>query len=166
MATMKVSCSNVAQRVAGARRSVSVLPARRSAVCVHANASMHTEVRDNKEAQDLATEDHFLSGSELAKCPSRRELYAGAIGPNICDSPILQVSKAVAVSTAAATLLYSGNALAAQELVGTIAEADNRVGVILTLFVPVLGWVGFNMLQPFFNQVHSFMGRTLSDIGR
>ena len=66
-----------------------------------------------------------------------------------CD----QVTRAVAVSTAAASLLYSGNAMAAQEMVSQIAESDNRLGVILTLFVPALGWVGFNMLQPLLNQV-------------
>ena len=68
---------------------------------------------------------------------------------------ILQVTKAVAVSTATASLLYSGNAMAAQEMVSQIAESDNRLGVILTLFVPALGWVGFNMLQPLTNQVRS-----------
>ena len=43
--------------------------------------------------------------------------------------------------------------MAAQEMVGTIAESDNRLAIILTLFVPALGWVGFNMLQPVLNQV-------------
>ena len=75
-------------------------------------------------------------------------------------SPILlisslqsQVSKKVAVGVAAATtLLCSGNAIAAQEMV-SVAGGDNRIATIGLLFVPALGWVGFNMLQPLLNQL-------------
>jgi Photosystem II protein Y (PsbY) len=30
---------------------------------------------------------------------------------------------------------------------------DNRLGIIALLFVPVVGWVGFNILQPALNQL-------------
>jgi photosystem II PsbY protein len=71
----------------------------------------------------------------------------------------------MAVSTAAASLIYSGNANAAQELV-SLAEGDNRIGVIASLFVPALAWVGFNMLQPILNQagLEAHMLNDLSDM--
>ncbi len=50
------------------------------------------------------------------------------------------ISTAVCWSTAAATLLAAGNASAAQE-VAQLAGSDNRVGIIATLFLPVVGWV-------------------------
>lgn len=30
---------------------------------------------------------------------------------------------------------------------------DNRVGIIATLFLPVVGWVGFNIAGPALNQL-------------
>ena len=50
------------------------------------------------------------------------------------------ISKAACWGTAAATLLAAGNASAAQE-VAQLAGSDNRVGIIATLFLPVVGWV-------------------------
>jgi len=64
-----------------------------------------------------------------------------------------EVGKFVTVSSVAASLLSSGNALAAQELL-SVAESDGRLSVIAALFVPALGWVGFNMLQPALNQLN------------
>ena len=53
---------------------------------------------------------------------------------------------------AAASMLMVQNAEAATQ-VAQLAESDSRVAVIGTLFLPVLGWVGFNMIQPALNQV-------------
>ena len=55
-------------------------------------------------------------------------------------------------SVAASTLLSSGNALAATELV-QIADGDTRLNLILTLFVPALAWVAFNIAGPLFRQI-------------
>ena len=62
------------------------------------------------------------------------------------------IVSAVGLGVAAASMFVAQSAEAATQ-VAQIAESDNRVGVIFTLFVPALGWVGFNMLQPFTNQV-------------
>lgn len=35
---------------------------------------------------------------------------------------------------------------------------DNRLGVIALLFVPVVGWVGFNILGPLLNQLDAMSG--------
>ena len=35
------------------------------------------------------------------------------------------------------------------------AGRDNRVFIIATLFVPVVGWVGFNILGPALNQLQA-----------
>ena len=45
----------------------------------------------------------------------------------------------------------AGQADAATEVMGQVA--DGRLGTILTLFVPVLGWVLFNALGPAQNQL-------------
>ena len=58
----------------------------------------------------------------------------------------------VALSAVAGNLLLSGHAQAAQA-VAEVAGGDNRVGVLATLFLPVLGWVAFNILGPALNQV-------------
>ncbi|GFR49381.1 hypothetical protein Agub_g11432 [Astrephomene gubernaculifera] len=50
-----------------------------------------------------------------------------------------------ALSTVASSWMLAGHANAAAEL-STIAASDNRIGIIATLFVPVLGWVAFNIL--------------------
>lgn len=65
-----------------------------------------------------------------------------------------EVSKLITVGAVASSLFASGNALAAQEL-ATLAASDNRGGIILTLLVPVLGWVGFNIFGPASRQLQS-----------
>jgi photosystem II PsbY protein len=45
-----------------------------------------------------------------------------------------------------ASLLIAGGADAAQEIATT--AGDSRLGSLLLLFLPVLGWVGFNILGP------------------
>jgi photosystem II PsbY protein len=56
------------------------------------------------------------------------------------------------LTVAAATLLAAGNAQAAQEI-ANLAANDNRLGIIATLFLPVVGWVGFNIFGPAKNQL-------------
>ena len=68
------------------------------------------------------------------------------------DSAQRSIVSAIGVGAAAASMLIAQNAEAATQ-VAQIAESDNRLAIILTLFVPALGWVGFNMLQPALNQV-------------
>jgi len=52
----------------------------------------------------------------------------------------------------AASLLAVPQADAAQEVM-QLAASDNRVGIIATLFLPVVGWVGFNIAGPALNQL-------------
>ncbi len=60
---------------------------------------------------------------------------------------IAQVGRVAAMSTVAATWMLAGNANAATEL-ATLAANDNRLGLLLTLFAPALGWVAFNIFGP------------------
>lgn len=55
--------------------------------------------------------------------------------------------KVAAATAVAATLFSSGNALAAQEFT-QLAAGDNRLGAVLFLVVPALGWVLFNIGGP------------------
>lgn len=45
----------------------------------------------------------------------------------------------------AAAMTVASSADAATS-VGDLAASDNRLGIILALFLPALGWVAFNML--------------------
>jgi photosystem II PsbY protein len=57
------------------------------------------------------------------------------------------------LSAVASSWMFSGNAQAATEL-ANLAASDNRLGTISLLFLPVIGWVGFNILQPALNQLN------------
>jgi len=63
-----------------------------------------------------------------------------------------EVGKALSLSAVASTWMFSGQVQAATEL-AQMAATDNRLGTISLLFVPALGWVAFNILQPLFNQL-------------
>ncbi|CAK0784971.1 hypothetical protein CVIRNUC_008176 [Coccomyxa viridis] len=63
-----------------------------------------------------------------------------------------QIVRVAAWSTAAATMLSSGNAQAASE-VAQLAAGDNRLGIIATLALPAVGWVLFNIGGPALNQL-------------
>lgn len=65
---------------------------------------------------------------------------------------LLQVGKVAALSAVASTWAFSGNAQAAVEL-ANVAASDSRLSTIAFLFLPALGWVGYNMLQPTTNQL-------------
>ncbi len=72
-------------------------------------------------------------------------------------------NRAMALSAACGTLLTSGNALAAQEL-AQVADSDGRLGILLTLFVPVVGWVLFNIAGPAFGQLDVSAGCKLGSL--
>eukprot|EP00798_Chlamydomonas_sp_ICE-L_P026598 gene26598-18380_t len=61
-------------------------------------------------------------------------------------------ANAVALTTVASTMLVAGNAMATTEIV-QLGGLDPRVTAIASIFVPALGWVAFNALQPLMNQV-------------
>ena len=63
-----------------------------------------------------------------------------------------QIVRVAAWSTAAASMLSSGNAQAASE-VAQLAAGDNRLGIIATLALPAVGWVLFNIGGPALNQL-------------
>jgi len=79
----------------------------------------------------------------------RRQLRVCAAAQG--QSEAVEVGKLAALSAVAASWAMAGNASAATEL-AQIAASDNRVAILGTLFVPALGWVAFNMLQPTLNQ--------------
>ena len=63
---------------------------------------------------------------------------------------------------------FTGQAQAAVEL-ANVAASDNRLGTISLLFLPALGWVAFNILQPAFNQLNrmnEIKGEAASSGGR
>jgi photosystem II PsbY protein len=65
---------------------------------------------------------------------------------------------AVGLGLSAATLLSAQNADAATEIMD-LAAGDNRFAPVLGIFALVLGWVGFNMLQPTLNQLDSMSAK-------
>lgn len=91
--------------------------------------------------------------------PSRVVSRVSAIRPQASQNKETwadQVPRALALGTAAATFLSAGNVQAAQEVADL--AGDNRLGIIALLFVPVVGWVGFNILQPALNQLDAMSG--------
>ena len=68
----------------------------------------------------------------------------------ICCRP--KLSLAAGLGLGAALLLASEKAEAAQEIT-QLAASDNRFTIILTLFLPVVGWVLFNIGGPALNQL-------------
>jgi photosystem II PsbY protein len=81
---------------------------------------------------------------------------------------LLQAGKIAALSAVASSWMFSGQAQAAVEL-ANVAASDNRLGTISLLFLPALGWVAFNILQPAFNQLNrmnEIKGEAASSGGR
>ncbi|MEW5297664.1 MAG: hypothetical protein WDW36_000859 [Sanguina aurantia] len=66
----------------------------------------------------------------------------------------VQAAKAATLSS---IVLMAGSAQASElaQVVADSSGSDSRIGAIATLFVPVLGWVGFNMLQPLAAQLET-----------
>ena len=61
------------------------------------------------------------------------------------------MAKVISLGAVASTWAMAGNAQAATELAQL--AGDSRLGTISLLFLPALGWVAFNMLQPLTNQL-------------
>jgi len=84
-------------------------------------------------------------------CSAKRVVREAPAPQNVLEQSS-EVSKLIAVSAIASSLFASGNALAAQEL-ASLAASDNRAGILLTLLVPALGWVAFNIFGPATRQI-------------
>lgn len=69
------------------------------------------------------------------------------------------------VGLMAASMFAAGNADAAQEM-GQLAAGDSRVLVIATLFVPIIGWVLFNIGGPALNQFQETAAKNSSSTKR
>uniref|UniRef100_A0A383V2Z3 Uncharacterized protein n=1 Tax=Tetradesmus obliquus TaxID=3088 RepID=A0A383V2Z3_TETOB len=121
------------------------------------------------ELSQLAASDNRLGTIALLFAP-----VVGWVGFNIAQPALNQLARqneikeeaasasssgrkkrsvAGAVGMGAALSLFAAqNADAATEL-SQLAASDNRLSTIALLFLPVVGWVGFNILQPAFNQL-------------
>ncbi|GAB4818939.1 hypothetical protein N2152v2_005985 [Parachlorella kessleri] len=106
------------------------------------------------EAMQLAAGDSRGSIIASLAIPVLGWVGFNILGPlkNQLDAMDNKRSVAVGLGLGAAALLAAGQADAATEAM-QLAAGDNRFGVIALLFVPVLGWVAFNIAQPFFNQL-------------
>eukprot|EP00877_Chromochloris_zofingiensis_P011058 jgi/Chrzof1/6205/Cz17g15140.t1_PSBY[v5.2] len=58
-----------------------------------------------------------------------------------------------AVGMGAAMSMFAAQQADAATEIAQMAATDNRIGYIFLLFVPALGWVAFNILQPALNQL-------------
>lgn len=63
----------------------------------------------------------------------------------------VKVAPALSAAIGALSLFTAQQASAASEI-AQLAKSDNRPLIIATLFIPVVGWVGFNILGPALNQ--------------
>jgi len=62
---------------------------------------------------------------------------------------------AVGAGLGLSALLGASSSADAAQLVGDVAASDNRLFIILGLFLPALGWVLFNMAGPVLNQINA-----------
>ncbi|KAL4420163.1 hypothetical protein ABPG77_008299 [Micractinium sp. CCAP 211/92] len=97
-----------------------------------------------------------LKGVGAARLPARQPRKVMAVRAQAKENVQEAIVKSTALAGLSAALLSAGSAQAAME-VANIAASDNRFGTIALLAVPVLGWVGFNILGPLQNQL-SAMG--------
>src|SRR5687768_13657396 len=94
------------------------------------------------------------SARAVVSLPARRPTLLRAVEQKRAeplDASVQGFAPFLAAAGAVTTLFSSGNALAASEL-AQIAASDNRGSILLTLLVPVLGWVAFNIAGPALNQ--------------
>jgi len=111
-----------------------------------------------QEVANLAARDNRAGTLLLLLAPA-----LGWVGFNILAPALNQLkgmqnakrSAAIGLGLGAAALLSAQNAEAAEEIAQLAAGRDNRVFIIATLFVPVVGWVGFNILGPALNQLQA-----------
>ena len=80
------------------------------------------------------------------------------------DQAPLKVSNALTAAVGAVSLLAAQQASAASEI-AQLAKSDNRPLIIATLFIPVVGWVGFNILGPALNQAANMAATKVGPAG-
>ncbi|KAL4428141.1 hypothetical protein ABPG75_002230 [Micractinium tetrahymenae] len=104
-----------------------------------------------------------LKGVAAARLPARQLRSHKAVAVRIQAKETVQeaIVKGTALAGLSAALLSAGSAQAAME-VANIAASDNRFGTIALLAVPVLGWVGFNILGPLQNQLSAMDGQKVA----
>ena len=71
--------------------------------------------------------------------------------------------KSAALAGVAGQMFMAGQASAAQEVAAV--AGDNRLGILLTLFAPAVGWVLFNIAGPALNQVNEMGDKKKALIG-
>ena len=71
-----------------------------------------------------------------------------------------QVVKTAALTSAVGAFLAAGNVSAAQEIADIAAQSDNRFGILATLALPALAWVGFNIFGPALTQLQAMQNKT------
>ena len=81
--------------------------------------------------------------------------------------PLLRRTRGTAagVGLGAALLLASQKADAAQEI-AQLAAGDNRFAIIATLFLPVVGWVLFNIGGPALNQLNNAANKNKTGVAK
>lgn len=71
-----------------------------------------------------------------------------------------QIAKSAALSAVAGQMFMAGQASAAQEVAAM--AGDNRLGILAVVFLPVVGWVLFNIAGPTLNQVNDMADKNKS----
>eukprot|EP00236_Picocystis_salinarum_P005555 CAMPEP_0113919462 /NCGR_PEP_ID=MMETSP1159-20121227/33_1 /TAXON_ID=88271 /ORGANISM="Picocystis salinarum" /LENGTH=169 /DNA_ID=CAMNT_0000919387 /DNA_START=151 /DNA_END=656 /DNA_ORIENTATION=+ /assembly_acc=CAM_ASM_000767 len=82
---------------------------------------------------------------------ARNLLVKASSSPRTTDAGKGMDIAGISLATLGASTLVAGHADAAQQMADL--ASDNRLGSILFLLAPALGWVGFNILGPFQNQL-------------
>ncbi|DBB16513.1 TPA: hypothetical protein ACH3X3_014780 [Trebouxia sp. C0006] len=111
-----------------------------------------------QEVAALAARDNRASTLLLLLAPALGWVAFNILAPALNQLKGMQNAKrsaAIGLGLSAAALLSAQDADAAEEIAQLAAGRDNRVFIIATLFVPVVGWVGFNILGPALNQLQA-----------
>eukprot|EP00891_Asterochloris_glomerata_P002808 jgi/Astpho2/2808/Aster-00973 len=97
------------------------------------------------------------SGRTVAVAPPRASRQSRTVCQASNSSKSAMKGKLASFGACAATLLAAGQAQATtpQEIAELAAGGDNRILIIATVFVPVIGWVGFNIIGPGLNQLRN-----------
>lgn len=83
-------------------------------------------------------------------------LLALAMRRTSTPAPVNDVEAPLKAAAVAGAFAAAQPAMAAQQ----VAEvADNRLGLLLGLLVPALGWVGFNILKPALRQLDNMAAK-------
>ncbi len=116
-----------------------------------------------EQVADLAAADNRASVLLLLLAPA-----VGWVGFNILNPALNQFKnmdeKNKSLRSAVGVLGALGLAMAASEPAQAAQEvaelaADNRFSVLILLFAPALGWVGFNILLPAINQLQNMQDK-------